>query len=77
MRWAGAAAVMAGIVFFALLGEAVFIHYFPPIAEYDLRLPDAPPVSHTARNSTPIPAPADVTQPPMAALSGPAPPASR
>lgn len=77
MRWAGAAAVMVGIVFFALLGEAVFIHYFPQIAEYDLRLPDAPAAqSHTARNSTPIPAPADVTEPPMSILPGPA-PASR
>jgi type II secretory pathway predicted ATPase ExeA len=78
MRWAGAAAVLAGIVFFALLGEAVFIHYFPRMAEYDLRLPDAPALSHTARNSTPVPVPADVTQaPPTSILSGSTPPASR
>lgn len=78
MRWAGAAAVVVGIVFFALLGEAIFIHYFPPIAEYDLRLPDAPASSHTDRTSTPIPVPADVTQPPpMPVVTGPTTSASR
>ena len=63
MRWAAAAAVMVGIVFFALLGEAVFINYFPPLEEYDLRLPDAP-APRMPQTNTPVPIPADVTQPP-------------
>ena len=65
MRWAAAAAVMVGIVFFALLGEAVFINYFPALEHYDLRLPDAPvPGSRLPRTNVPIPVPEDVTLPP-------------
>jgi type II secretory pathway predicted ATPase ExeA len=64
MRWAAAAGVMVGIVFFALLGEAVFINYFPPLEEYDLRLPDAPGPLRMPQTNTPVPMPADVTQPP-------------
>jgi hypothetical protein len=63
MRWAAAAAVMFGIVFFALLGEAVFINYFPTIGEYDFNLPAAPP-ARVPRKNAPVPIPADVTQPP-------------
>ncbi len=63
IRWAAAAAVMFGIVFFALLGEAVFIHYFPTVDEYDFRMPTAPP-SRVALANAPVPIPADVTQPP-------------
>ena len=63
MRWAAAAAVMFGIVFFALLGEAVFINYFPTISEYDFHLPAAPPPRVPLANA-PVPIPADVTQPP-------------
>ena len=63
LRWAASAAVMFGIVFFALLGEAIFIHYFPTLAEYDLRLPDAPSARIPLVNR-PVPIPADVTQPP-------------
>ena len=63
MRWAAAAAVMFGIVFFALLGEAVFINYFPTVGEYDFHLPAAPPPRVSLANA-PVPIPADVTQPP-------------
>lgn len=65
VRWAASAAVIFGIVFFALLGEAIFIHYFPTLAEYDLRLPDAPSTRMPLVNR-PVPIPADVTQPPPA-----------
>ena len=65
LRWAASAAVVFGIVFFALLGEAIFINYFPTIAEYDLRLPEAPPARIPLVNR-PVPIPADVTQPPPA-----------
>ena len=65
IRWAASAAVVVGIVFFALLGEAIFINYFPTLAEYDLRLPDAPRARIPLVNHT-VPIPADVTQPPPA-----------
>jgi type II secretory pathway predicted ATPase ExeA len=64
MRWAAAIFVVFMIVFFALLGEAVFINYFPPLAEQDLRLPDAPPPPRLPATNRSIPVPADVTQPP-------------
>jgi AAA domain len=64
LRWAAAAVVVFGIVFFALLGEAVFINYFPPLAELDLRLPGAPAAPRVAPTNTRIATPADVTLPP-------------
>ena len=54
---------MFGIVFFALLGEAVFINYFPTVAEYDFNLPASPSPRMPLANA-PVPIPADVTQPP-------------
>ena len=69
IRWAASAAVIVGIVFFALLGDAIFIHYFPTIAEFDLQLPNAPAARVPVVNQ-PVPIPGDVTQPPPA----PAPP---
>jgi general secretion pathway protein A len=65
MRWASAAAVMFAILFFALLGEAVFINYFPTLAESDLRLPAAPAAPRLPELSNPVPLPADVLQPPL------------
>lgn len=65
IRWAASAAVIAGIIFFALLGEAIFIHYFPAIGEYDFQLPDAPRARIPLPNR-PVATPADVTQPPPA-----------
>ena len=77
-RWAGAAALIAGIVFVALLGQAVFIHYFPPLEAYDLRLPNAPAAPPRQPHGTPIPAPADVTLPPPPSLPpATTPPATR
>jgi hypothetical protein len=64
MRWAAAVAVIFAIVFFALLGEAVFIHTFPTLDEVDLRLPAAPASPRVSATSTPVPIPADVTQAP-------------
>jgi type II secretory pathway predicted ATPase ExeA len=68
MRWAASAAVMFAIVFFALLGEAVYIYYFPTLAESDLWLPAAPAPPRLARPNTPVPIPADVLQIPGATL---------
>jgi len=65
IRWAASAAVIIGIVFFALLGDAIFIHYFPTIAEFDLQLPNAPTTRVPAANR-PVPIPEDVTQLPPA-----------
>ena len=65
MRWAAAIAVVFAIVFFALLGEAVFINYFPTLAEQDLQVPAAPPSPRVPATNTPVPIPADVTQPPV------------
>ncbi|MGH6619592.1 MAG: hypothetical protein ACREF6_08605, partial [Alphaproteobacteria bacterium] len=51
------------IVFVALLGEAVFIHYFPSVADQDLRLP--PPVApRVPVVNVAVPIPWDVTQRP-------------
>jgi hypothetical protein len=61
LRWAAGAVVVFGIVFFALLGEAVFINYFPPLAELDLRLPEAPAPPRVSPANTPVAAPADLT----------------
>jgi hypothetical protein len=63
LRWAAGAVVVFGIVFFALLGEAVFINYFPPLAELDLRLPEAPAPPRVSPANTPVAAPADLTLP--------------
>ena len=65
IRWAASAAVVFGIVFFALLGEAIFIHYFPTLDEYDLQLPEAPPARVPLLNR-PVLIPTDVIQPPHA-----------
>ena len=64
MRWAAAATVVFAIVFFALLGEAVFINYFPTLAEQDFRLPAAPAPLRVPAPIAPVPIPADVTRPP-------------
>ena len=64
LRWGAQAAVVVGIVFFALLGEAVFINYFPSLADQDLRLPEAPTAPRVAPPLAPVPMPFDVTQPP-------------
>ena len=63
LRWAAGAVVVFGIVFFALLGEAVFINYFPPLAELDLRLPEAPAPPRVSPANTPVAAPAELTLP--------------
>ena len=70
MRWAAAISVVLAIVFFALLGEAVFINYFPTLAEQDLTLPAAPPPPRLPATNTPVPIPADVTQPPPYLAAG-------
>jgi hypothetical protein len=63
LRWAATATAVLAIVFVVLLGEAVFIHYFPALADQDLRLPASVspriPETHVA-----VPIPRDVTQPP-------------
>jgi hypothetical protein len=64
MRGAAAVAVISAIVFFGLLGEAVFIHTFPTLDEVDLQLPAAPASPRASATSTPVPIPADVTQAP-------------
>ncbi len=64
MRWAASAAVMFAIVFFALLGEAVYIYYFPTLAEYNLWLPAPPASPRLPSPNSPIPIPADLLPPP-------------
>ena len=64
MRWAAGVAVIFAIVFFALLGEAVFIHTFPTLDEVDLQLPAAPASPRASATSRSVPIPADVTQAP-------------
>ena len=63
VRWAAAATVVGAIVFVALLGEAVFIQYFPALADQDLRLPAPVPLRVPATNPS-VPIPWDVTQRP-------------
>jgi general secretion pathway protein A len=63
MRWAAAAAVMFGIVFFALFGEAVFIYYFPTLDEIYLRLPASPAPARVSAPNRPVPIPENVAQP--------------
>ena len=68
LRWAGAVAGVLGIMFVALLAQASFINYFPPLAEQDLRLPVEPSPPRVPAMIAPIPIPADVTlQPPLPA----------
>lgn len=67
MRWAAAASVMFGIVFFALFGEAVFIFYFPTVDEIYLRLPASPAPPRVSAPIRPVPVPSDLTQLPVAA----------
>ena len=56
LRWAGSATAVAAIVFVVLLGEALFIHYFPALADQDLRLPaPVPPRVPTTQAAVPIP----------------------
>jgi type II secretory pathway predicted ATPase ExeA len=63
LRWAAGATGVAAIVFVALLGEAVFIHHFPSLADQNLRLPEpVPPRVPPAQAAVPIPW--DVTQRP-------------
>ena len=66
LRWAATATALAAIVFVVLLGEAVFIHHFPALADHDLRLP-APVSPRVAATQAAVPIPWDVTQhPPLA-----------
>jgi type II secretory pathway predicted ATPase ExeA len=76
VRWAEAASVLLAIVFFALLGEAVFVNYFPPLEEYDLPLPAAPAPPRVPQINSPIPIPLDVTLPPPASGLGETPDAA-
>ena len=62
MRWAAAAMVMFGIVFFALFGEAVFIYYFPRLDEIYLRLPASPAPPRVSAPNRPVPIPQDAAQ---------------
>jgi hypothetical protein len=63
LRWAAALTAVAAIAFVALLGDAVFIHYFPAVADQDLRLPAPVPLRvHATQPGVPIPW--DVTQRP-------------
>jgi hypothetical protein len=63
VRWAAAASVMFGIVFFALFGEAVFIYYFPTVDEIYLRLPAAPAPPRVPTPNRPVSIPPDLLQP--------------
>jgi hypothetical protein len=63
MRWAASIFVVFAIVFLALLGEALFINYFPTLDEQDLPLM-APAPLHVPAPILPVPIPADVTLPP-------------
>jgi general secretion pathway protein A len=63
IRWAVGGAVVVAIAFFALLGDAVFIHYFPPLSEQDLRLPAAPAPPRVSAANTPVAIPADPPAP--------------
>ena len=64
LRWAATATGVLAIVFVALLGEAVFIHYFPSLADQDLRLPGAPAPLRVPAPIASVPIPADVTRRP-------------
>ena len=66
MRWAAAIAVVAAVVFFALLGQALFINYFPTIDEQQLPLAATPAPLRLPAAIAPVPVPADVTLPPPA-----------
>jgi general secretion pathway protein A len=70
MRWAAPIFVVFAIVFLALLGEALFINYFPTLAEQDLPLM-APASLHVPAPILPVPIPADVTLPPPMPGEGP------
>ena len=63
LRWVASATAVAAIGFFVLLGEAVFIHHFPALADQDLRLPAAVPLRVPAAQVG-VPIPWDVTQRP-------------
>ena len=64
LRWAAAITVVFAIVFFALLGEALFINYFPTLDEQDLPRPSAPAPLRMPAANAPVPIPQDVTLPP-------------
>jgi general secretion pathway protein A len=64
LRWAASIFVVLAIVFFALLGEALFIHYFPTIDEQGLPAVAAPASLRVPAPIVPVPIPADVTLPP-------------
>lgn len=68
LRWAAAGTAVFAIVFFALLGEALFVNYFPSLADHDLRLPAAPTPPRVPATVAPIAIPADVTLRPSLAL---------
>jgi type II secretory pathway predicted ATPase ExeA len=64
VRWAATATAVLAIVFVALLGEALFINYFPSVADQDLRLPAAPAPPRVPATIASVPVPADVTRRP-------------
>jgi hypothetical protein len=64
LRWAVNAGAVLAIVFIALLGEAVFIHYFPSLADQDLRLPSTPAPLRVPATIASVPIPPDITQRP-------------
>jgi general secretion pathway protein A len=64
LRWAAAITVVFLIVFFALLGEALFIHYFPTIDEQSLPAVAAPASLRLPPAIRPVPIPLDVMLPP-------------
>jgi general secretion pathway protein A len=67
IRWAAAIIVVVAIVFFALLGQALFINYFPTSDDQPLPLTAAPAPLRLPALIAPVPVPLDVTLPPPAA----------
>jgi general secretion pathway protein A len=64
LRWAAAITVVFAIVFLALLGEALYINYFPTLDEQDLPRTSAPAPLRMPAANVPVPIPPDVTLPP-------------
>jgi hypothetical protein len=64
IRGAGIVGLIAAILFFALLGQAVFLNYFPAAAQVELRLPARPRGPALPNVAVPVDLPADVTLPP-------------
>jgi type II secretory pathway predicted ATPase ExeA len=73
LRWAAAISVMFAIVFFGLLGEALFINYFPTMDEQILPVTATPAPPRLPATIVPVPIPADVTLPPPLPTDRPVP----